>query len=75
MKEAREKLIGQKAKDDATMNFVSRQAQEAILDPNLPESYKDEVLGAAIATIHKVAERKAAYYAKHGEGRRTRQPK
>ena len=26
------------------MNFVSRQAQEVILNPILPESYKDEVL-------------------------------
>ena len=51
IKEAREKLIGQKAKDDATVNFVSRQAQEAILDPNLPESYKDDVLDAAVGTL------------------------
>ena len=75
MKENGETLIGQREKDDALLNFVSRQAQEAILDPNLPESYKDEVLGAAIATIHKVGERKAAYFAKHGEGRSTRQQK
>ena len=75
MKEKGEILIGQREKDDALLNFVSRQAQEAILDPNLPESYKDEVLGAAIATIHKVGERKVAYFAKHGEGRMTRQPK
>ena len=37
MKE-RKKFVGQKEKDDAIMNFVSRQAQEAILDPNLPET-------------------------------------
>ena len=72
MQERNEKLIGQKAKDDATLNFVCRQAQEAILDPNLPESYKDYVLEAAIATIQKVAEGKAIYFAKHGQGRRTR---
>jgi hypothetical protein len=52
---------------------VNRQAQEAILDPNLPGSYKDEVVDAAIGTIQKVAEKKAAYYAKYGEGRRQRQ--
>jgi len=33
------------------MNFVSRQAQEAILDPNLPESYKDEILETALLTF------------------------
>jgi hypothetical protein len=40
----------------------------------LPASYKDEVLEAAVGTTQKVAERKAAYYAKHGEGRRSRKP-
>ena len=75
MEEITKKLIGQREKDDALLNFASRQAQESILNPNLPESYKDEVLGAAIATIHKVGGRKAAYFAKHGEGRSTRQPK
>jgi hypothetical protein len=48
MKENGEKFIGQKEKDDAMMNFVSRQAQEAILDPNLPDYYKDYVLEGAI---------------------------
>jgi len=38
MKERGRKYTVQKEKDDAIMNFVSRQAQEAILDPNLPES-------------------------------------
>jgi len=74
MNEITKKLIGNRERDDALMNFVSRQAQEAILNPNLPGSYKDEVLEAAVGTIQKVAERKAAYYAKHGEGRRTRKP-
>ena len=63
MNERREKIIGQKAKDDATMNFVSRQAQEAILDPNLPESYKDEVLRAAVGTILRIAEKRNTYKA------------
>jgi hypothetical protein len=61
MKEKGEILIGQKAKDDATMNFVSYQAQEAILNPNLPESYKDEVLRAAVGTIVRIAERRNTY--------------
>lgn len=72
MRERAENITGQREKDDALMNFVSRQAQEVILNPILPESYKDEVLEAAVETIHRVAERKAAYYAKYGEGRRTR---
>jgi hypothetical protein len=60
--------------ENALLDFVNTQAQEAILDPNLPSSYKDEVVDAAIGTIQKVAERKAVYYAKYGEGRRLRQP-
>ena len=54
MNERREKLIGQKAKDDATMNFVSRQAQEAILNPNIPETYKDFILEAAVGTLRRI---------------------
>lgn len=70
-----EKSIGMREKDDALLNFAVRQAQEAILNPNLPESDKDAALESAISTIQKVAERKAAYYAKYGEGRRTRKPR
>ena len=64
------KTIGVREKDDALMNFVVRQAQEAILNPNLPEADKDAALETAISTIQKVAEKKAAYFAKYGEGRR-----
>ena len=42
-------------KENALLDFVNRQAQEAILDPNLPSSYKDEVMDDAIGTIQKVA--------------------
>jgi len=73
MKENGEKLIGQKEKDDAMMNFVSKQAQEAILDPNLPESYKDEVLDAAVGTLMKIAERKNAYHASQKESHQINQ--
>jgi hypothetical protein len=69
-----ETITGPREKDDALMDFVNYQAQEAILDPNLPEPYKDEILDDAIGTIQKVAERKATYYGKHGEGRRSRKP-
>ena len=61
MRERSEKVIGQKAKDDATLNFVSLQAQEAILNPNLPEGYKDQIVGAAVGTILRIAEKKNTY--------------
>ena len=72
MKETEEKQISQKEVDDATMNFVSRQAQEAILDPNLPDSYKDIVLESAIGTIMRIAEKRNAYNTRHKVGQ---QPK
>jgi len=43
------------------MNFVSRQAQEAILDPNLPASYKDAALAAALEALLKIAEKRSVY--------------
>src|SRR5690242_20584342 len=75
MKDQNEKSMGARQRDDMLLNFVTRQAQEAILDPNLPETYKNEAVEAAVATIQKIAERKTVYYAKHGEGRRTRKPR
>jgi hypothetical protein len=74
MNEKNKKLIGTRENEDELLNFVNYQAQEAILSPNLPGKYKDEVLDAAVGTIQKIAERKAVYYAKHGEGRISRQP-
>lgn len=61
MKERSKNFTRQKAKDDVIMNFVSRQAQEAILDPNLPETFKDEVVDTAVGTLLKIAERRSAY--------------
>jgi len=55
------KYTVQKEKDDAIMDFVSRQAQEAILDPNLPEAYKDEILNVAIKMILRIAEKRNSY--------------
>jgi hypothetical protein len=72
MKESGEKTLSQKERDDALMNFVSRQAQEAILDPNLPESYKDKLVSAAISTISRIAERRIPYHAGQNENQ---QPK
>jgi hypothetical protein len=72
MKETGQNLQVQREKDDALMNFASYQAQEAILNPDIPDEYKDKLLATAVETIHQVAERKAAYFAKHGDGRKTR---
>jgi len=67
MKERSEQIIGQSERDNALRDFVSYQAQEAILNPALPESKKDEVLEDAIRTIQRVGERKAAYLAKQSK--------
>jgi hypothetical protein len=72
MKERVANLSGQRERDIALMDFVSYQAQEAIINPNVPDEYKDKLLETAIETIHQVAERKAAYFAKNGDGRKTR---
>ena len=61
MKEKGEKLLGQKEKDDAVLNFVNFQAQEAILNPNLPNDFKDMVVGDAIRKIQRIGEGRAAY--------------
>jgi hypothetical protein len=71
----KERLTSPIEKENAVLNSVNHQAQEAILDPNLPDAFKDEIVDLAIETIQKVAERKADYNAKYGEGRRTRRPR
>jgi hypothetical protein len=71
----KERPIGQKEKDDKTLDFVNYQAQEAILNPDLPDSYKDQMLSFALGTIKRIAERRIAYKARHVVGRRTRRPK
>lgn len=61
MKEMREILLGQREKDDMTLNYVSREAQVAILNPDLSDRIKDEILNAAVGTIHQIAERRWVY--------------
>ncbi len=56
------------------MNFVSRQAQEAILDPNLPEFYKDYVLDVAVEALQRIGEKRHAYDARPEESRELKQP-
>jgi hypothetical protein len=63
MKEIREILLGQKEKDDATLNYVSREAQVAILNPDLSDRIKDDILNEAVGTIHQIAERRWVYEA------------
>jgi DNA-directed RNA polymerase subunit F len=63
MKEIREILLGQKEKDDATLNYASREAQVAILNPDLSDSIKEEILNAAVGTINQIAERRWIYEA------------
>ena len=62
------------SRDDAIMDFVSRQAQEAILDPNLPESYKDAALEAALKALRRIAERRSAYNVSPRDNQRSKQP-
>ena len=71
----KERPTSQIEKESAALDFVNYQAQEAILNPNLPDTYKDAMLDFAIDTIRKVAEKKAEYNAKYGEERRSRRPK
>jgi hypothetical protein len=63
MKEIREELLEQKGKDDAALNYVSREAQEAILNPDLSDPIKDEILNEAVGTINQIAERRWIYEA------------
>jgi hypothetical protein len=67
MKEIREELIEQKGKDDATLNYVSREAQVAILNPDLSDIIKDEILNATVGTINQIAERRWVYEAIPGK--------
>ena len=73
MKENEEKIIGQRETEDATINFLSRQAQEAILDPNLPEFFKDKIVDSAVETILKIAEKRGVYSARQEESHRVEQ--
>ncbi len=51
------------SEDQLTMNIVSWQAQEVILNPDLPETYKDEVVEAAVETILQIGEDRKTYTA------------
>ena len=51
MKERFPKPIKHIESDDAILDFESYQAQEAILDPSLPDWFRDKILSSAIATI------------------------
>jgi hypothetical protein len=63
MKERIEKLKRQIEEDKMLMNSVCWQAQDAILNPNLSETHKDEVVDAAVETILKLGEDRQTYTA------------
>ena len=63
MNETSKRLVGQREKDDATLNYVSREAQVAILNPDLSDSIKEEILTSAVGTINQIAERRWIYEA------------
>jgi hypothetical protein len=61
MNETSKRLVRQREKDDATLNYVSREAQVAILNPDLSDSIKEEILTSAVGTINQIAERRWVY--------------
>ena len=63
MKEISEILLEQKEKDDRTLNYESGEAQAAILNPDLSDATKDEILNAAVGKINQIAERRWIYEA------------
>ena len=63
MKEIIEILLEQKEKDDRTLNYESREAQVAILNPDLSDAIKDEILNAVVGKINQIAERRWIYEA------------
>ena len=63
MNQISETLLGQREKDDATLNYASKEAQVAILNPDLSDSIKDEILEGAVGTIHQISERRWIYEA------------
>ena len=69
MNERRDKLAAQILKDDRTLDAVSYEAQDAILNPLLSPHRKDEIVGKAVGVILEIAERRATYRVQHGEGR------
>ena len=51
------------AEDDVLRNTVSRQAQEAILNPDVPDAEKDKVVESAVETIHRIGQNRTTYNA------------
>ena len=63
MNEISQKLVAQREKDDTMLNYVSKEAQEAILNPDLSDFLKDEILISAVGTINQIAEQRWIYEA------------
>ena len=62
-----EKLVEQKERDDAVLDFVNFQAQEAILNTHLPNDFKDLIVGDAVRKIQRIGERRATYEVQHDQ--------
>ena len=65
MKERTEKIIDRNERNNADLDFVNYEAQEAILNPDLPNDIKDQVVRDAIRKIKRIGERRAAYQVRH----------
>ena len=61
-------------RENKLLDLVNYQAQKIIFS-DLPEEKKDQAVNDAIHSIQSIAERKAAYIGKYGEGRKTRKPR
>ena len=65
MKENEEKIITQKERYDAVLEFVNFQAQEAILNPTLPNDFKDMIVEDAIRKIRRIGEKRGTFQVQH----------
>jgi hypothetical protein len=67
MKENGEKIISQEKRENAVLEFVNYQAQEAILNPNLPNDFKDMIVEDAIRKIRRIGEKRGTYLVRSDE--------
>src|SRR5690349_21396239 len=72
MKDKNENTNKPRTTDEATINFVSHQAQEAILNPNLDDDYKDWIVNAAVRKINRIADGKIIYDVRRSENQGSR---
>ena len=61
MRGERERRTAQRQEEDKTLDAVSYEAQEAILDATMGEFRKDLIVNEAVTKILKIAERRQGY--------------